>query len=498
MALDPVVTAEQRDRADGLTRALTVRVNKAGVPSWDCTWRDSSGRSMMRRVGLARLSRRRALANPYTEGAEGRNAADEPVHQERWRYEWEACPPRQAKAGALTARQAADRASDLVRAREAEVDREAAERASEGAPEVVAATLLSAGTAWVDWSVAMGRLRPSTKTDYVRTLGLLSRSDQLGNGKPIEQITAGDFESWRTAQFKRKRSARTLNKHRQILSSILQWCARSSDYPAVVADPMALVQKAKETKPGKLDHYSMSEVDEIAAVLRQGGHRTPKVMAVGPRKKGRRVVERPLTPDARAAMAAQDLQDAVMVITLAHAGLRVGEALGLRWRDLDFNGRAISVVQTWTSDTEGPPKSGSGRVVPMLPRAAEMLAQLGLRGDLTGPDDLVFVGEGIDGHLDDRAFAKRFKKAVRAAKLTRYENVEEWKPLRLHDLRHGYLSLAARTLPLHEVKELAGHSSIVTTSRYLHPANDPEQINRLAKVFGGGTVAELTESTTRP
>ncbi len=53
------------------------------------------------------------------------------------------------------------------------------------------------------------------------------------------------------------------------------------------------------------------------------------------------------------------------LVLLATTGMRRGEVLGLRWEDIDFDGRALFIVQTLTTVRGemqiGPPKTGPRR-----------------------------------------------------------------------------------------------------------------------------------------
>ena len=90
--------------------------------------------------------------------------------------------------------------------------------------------------------------------------------------------------------------------------------------------------------------------------------------------------------------AAGDEQDAAIYLTAAFTGLRRGELLALRWRDVDFVGQAIRVRASYADGQLTTPKSGKVRSVPMAPDVATALAGLGQRERWTGDDDLVFVG----------------------------------------------------------------------------------------------------------
>jgi integrase len=64
-------------------------------------------------------------------------------------------------------------------------------------------------------------------------------------------------------------------------------------------------------------------------------------------------------------------------LTAAMTGLRQGELLGLRWRDVDFDAHKLRVVSPFVRGEFGDPKSsGSGRSVPMAERVADALSEL--------------------------------------------------------------------------------------------------------------------------
>jgi integrase len=93
--------------------------------------------------------------------------------------------------------------------------------------------------------------------------------------------------------------------------------------------------------------------------------------------------------------AADSEQDAAIYLTAAFTGLRQGELIALRWRDIDFPGCAIRVRASYTNGHLTTPKSGRARSVPMASLVGETLA----RQVLTDDDDLVFSGT-TGGHLD--------------------------------------------------------------------------------------------------
>jgi integrase len=121
--------------------------------------------------------------------------------------------------------------------------------------------------------------------------------------------------------------------------------------------------------------------------------------------------------------AADSEQDAAIFLTAAFTGLRQGELIALRWRDVDFAGSAIRVRASYSNGHVTSPKSGKVRSVPMAPKVGETLARLGQRVLFTDDDDLVFVGI-TGGYLDGSALSKRYRASLQRAAL---------RPLRFHD-----------------------------------------------------------------
>jgi integrase len=194
-----------------------------------------------------------------------------------------------------------------------------------------------------------------------------------------------------------------------------------------------------------------------------------------------------LNPSEIEARAREDLQDADLVRVAAYAGLRRGELVALRWRDVDFDGRKIIVRRALSADTElRSTKSRRARQVPLPDQAAAALDRLRQRVEFTGPDDYVFVNR-FGRRIDPSALRRRFERARDAAGL---------EPLRFHDLRHTYGSLlVAGGIDLASVKAAMGHSRITTTERYLHARPAAELADRFTRALaGGGPAAELARA----
>jgi integrase len=153
--------------------------------------------------------------------------------------------------------------------------------------------------------------------------------------------------------------------------------------------------------------------------------------------------------------AAQTIDPRSYAIALlgGEAGLRAGEIVALEWTDVDFERRQLRVRH---SDWRGkllPPKNGRIRVVGMTERLTGALRQL---RHLRCPRVLC-KDDGTP--LTRQGTWSRVRYAAKRAKL----------PTGVHILRHTFCShLAMRGAPVRAVQELAGHSEIVMTQRYMH------------------------------
>lgn len=173
------------------------------------------------------------------------------------------------------------------------------------------------------------------------------------------------------------------------------------------------------------------------------------------------------------ARAADDQQDAAVYLVAAFTGLRMGELIALRWRDVDFAASRVRVTASFAGGQLTTPKSGKVRSVPMASVVASSLAALGQRLRWTGPDDLVFPGES-GGHMDGSALRRRYKRALARAGL---------RPLRFHDLRHTFGTNMIARADIVRVQEWMGHADIQTTRGYLHYSPSPDDVTIADEAF---------------
>jgi len=172
---------------------------------------------------------------------------------------------------------------------------------------------------------------------------------------------------------------------------------------------------------------------------------------------------------------AADEQDAAIFMTAAFTGLRASELRALRWRSVDFSNSLLRVERGFTDEGgEDLPKSYRVRSVPLMPQVALGLSKLRGREFFTGDDELVFVSDA-GGVLGYDALSRRYRAAQKHAGL---------RPLRFHDLRHSFGTMAVRQFPITDVQTWMGHADIATTRKYIHYAPQPEAAARLGALVG--------------
>jgi integrase len=145
----------------------------------------------------------------------------------------------------------------------------------------------------------------------------------------------------------------------------------------------------------------------------------------------------------------------VVVLLGGDAGLRRGEMLALEWTDLDFPRHTIHVQRSEWNGQVTAPKGGRSRRVPMTERLAEALRA---HRHLRGPR----VVYGEDGATPTNKVVRLWMEAAERRAMLPTKG-------RIHVLRHTFCShLAMQGAPAKAIQELAGHTTLAMTARYMH------------------------------
>jgi integrase len=165
--------------------------------------------------------------------------------------------------------------------------------------------------------------------------------------------------------------------------------------------------------------------------------------------------------------------DYAIYAVAAMTGLRQGELVALRWRDIDWTAGVVRVRRTYSRGEWGTPKSRrSSRAVPLADRAARELERHFQRSAYRADDELVFCHPHTGNPYDASKLRQRFYDAMRAAGMG--HRVGRRGGITFHSLRHTFgTRMAAVGVPMRTLQEWMGHRDFTTTLIYADFAPDP-------------------------
>src|SRR5215469_16844742 len=272
-----------------------------------------------------------------------------------------------------------------------------------------------------DWLKTRSGIAPATERSYKLAISNLKA---VFGKQLLCDISAQDLAAYQTRRKREEVSNRTVNLELGVLRSILR---RHRVWEAIAAD----VDFLKENpSPGRA-----LTVEEETSLL-----------------------------DAASKSRCRSLYPVVMLAI--NTGMRASEIRGLKWVQVDFLAKSLTVGKSKTA-------AGTGRVIPLNSRAVAVLSHW--RGFFAGvePEHYVFPHEkyGLAGNDRKRCAYEifptepmhRWKVAWESAR--RAANVS----CRFHDLRHTFISrLAESQASDSTVMALAGHVSRAMMERYSH------------------------------
>ena len=210
----------------------------------------------------------------------------------------------------------------------------------------------------------------------------------------------------------------SINRTKSIIRSFFRWCERAG---LIEQDPAAHMRSAVASRP-LTPHMSRTEVERFLGTICHARH--------------------PLA-----------IRDHAMFATLAYAGIRLSEVIGLQVDDLDLRRRQLVLRRTkggWMERRHLP-----ARLSPVL--SGFLHSEVRRAGSVPAP---VFTGRR-ESALSPRAVEYRFAFWLRRARIRR--------GLSVHSLRHTFGTLLYRaTKDLVLVSRALGHRDIRSTQRYAH------------------------------
>lgn len=228
--------------------------------------------------------------------------------------------------------------------------------------------------------------------------------------KPLNQITAQTFASYRDTRLKQVRPA-TVVRELGILRSIYETARNEWNIP-IPENPLVRVRKPKQPdardrrlKDGELERLLMACGASRSEWLRAG------------------------------------------ILIAIETGMRRGELLNIQWRDLDLEASTLNIPVT---------KNGHSRCIPLTPKAVTLFNERKI--DYCKQTDLVIPASA-------NAFRLAWERCKRRVAGT-YPDITD---LRFHDLRHEAVSrFFEMGLSVPEVALISGHRDPRMLFRYTH------------------------------
>ena len=255
---------------------------------------------------------------------------------------------------------------------------------------------------------------------------------------PIQNITLQAIQDDEIEKSK-SLSSSTVKKHRELLKSIFLDAVRKQQ---ISTSPLALMERQRKTCNQKV----CMNAHEIAILLES----------------------------------VKDTQLELPVTLAALLGLRRGEVLGLRWEDIDFNNRLLHVCNTRT-------KAG-GKIIEKQPKTEKsdrwfempdaVIAAL-TKSQKERMTQLASKNYYVDsGYVCVKKNGTPFAPNYLSEVFHKHILATGMKPVRFHDLRHSFASIAnAAGTSMNEISSTMGHSNIgVTATVYTHEFSQAKSI----------------------
>src|SRR4051794_27917828 len=211
--------------------------------------------------------------------------------------------------------------------------------------------------------------------------------------RPLQKVTRRDVEALGERLLARGLSPKTVRDVIVFLNAVFE---HAIDLEWTRENPVRRAARPKRRRAGAANpDLQFLTLEELEAVLRA----IPDEIVVrepAPTRRGRRGPAPP-PPDDHLGPVLR-----VLVLTAAMTGLRQGELLGLRWRDVDWGAQRVRVRQAWARGefTAGKSELSTRRSVPLADRLVAELDAWSRRSIYIAEEDLVFAHPLLGSPLD--------------------------------------------------------------------------------------------------
>ncbi|MCL2482027.1 MAG: site-specific integrase [Propionibacteriaceae bacterium] len=291
---------------------------------------------------------------------------------------------------------------------------------------------------WITTTMEASDRKATTKQTYASLIRSHITKSTMNN-VGLDKLTPSRLEKWLVELRQSGLSSTSRRKVYNVLKLILNSAVRDK---VIAVNPLPMVEAPKlDTKESKA--VTEEEANKILAALDGSRYKLP-------------------------------------IELILATGLRRGEALGLRWPDVDFQNDLLHIRQTLarvdkTLQTDVPKTEKSDRVLKMTPRIRSILRSAKIHqtedklhaGSVWQDTGFVFCTEH-GTPIDPRNALRAVHRATEKAGISK---------VGLHSLRHGAATTALKhQVPIAEVSKMLGHSRVSTTlDIYAHAIDDASE-----------------------
>ncbi|HLJ89103.1 MAG TPA: site-specific integrase [Candidatus Angelobacter sp.] len=206
-----------------------------------------------------------------------------------------------------------------------------------------------------------------------------------------------------------------------------------------------------------------------------------------------------ITPEQALAITRElpELEKALVVLTAA-TGLRISEALGLKWEDLDFDRNKIQVRRSWTAGEFGKPKNRASKsAVPMHDILAGFMQNWKEQTPYFKETDWVFPSFKLDGKqprgqgmlVTDHLRPAAARIGILSSRVETVDGTEtlmitDERTFGFHALRHSLATfLVSNDVDPKTVQGLLRHANVTTTLQLYAKAVDGKRLKAQEQVL---------------
>ena len=256
---------------------------------------------------------------------------------------------------------------------------------------------------------------------------------------PIDRIKPADVEAYLLAKSRAGLAVKTITNHLNFAHGVFRFALKrgwASSNPVAATDRPRAIHRDPDIR--------FLDGEELEALLRA----VPREDVLGP-------------------------TDHALYTVAAMTGLRQGELVALRWRDIDWTAGVVRVRRNYSRGEWGTPKSRrSSRSVPLADRVAAELERHFQRSAYRSDDSLVFCHPHTGNPYDASKLRERFYGAMAVAGMQ--ERCGRRGGITFHSLRHTFgTRMAAVGVPMRTLQEWMGHRDFTTTLVYADYAPEP-------------------------